>query len=71
MVGADVVTEIVVTGGLPDEEDGGLYLAGNVVLDAPRLADAAGSEGQGQPADVPPSSSQRPGCRKSARRGQP
>jgi hypothetical protein len=49
MVGADVVTKIVVIGGLPDEKDGGLYPSKNAVSDEP-LADTGGSERQGRPA---------------------
>ena len=56
MVGAAVVTEIEVTGGLPDEEDGGLHAAEDVSSDGSRLVGSKRSEGNGQPADVPSNS---------------
>lgn len=54
MVGAAVVTEIEIVGGLPDEEDGGLYAAEDPAPDPARLAGPGPDPGQGGAADVPP-----------------
>jgi hypothetical protein len=56
MVGAAIITEIEVIGGLPADQDGGLHPAEGPAPDAPRLACAGPDMGAASPADIPPSS---------------
>ena len=60
MIGSAIVNEIEITGGLPDEEDGGLNAGPTIDHDpaesgtgGPRLAGPVTDESAGRPADVP------------------